>query len=243
MKTTVELNKKRLSAEERASYAREYAGLVKHIVKRVAINLPDHVDHEDLVHEGVVGMMEALQRFDPTKGVMVKTYLTSRIRGAILDSLRSRDFASRGARKRHREMSRVEATLCQQLGRYPDRKELANAMGVSQDEVLRRRREYNTGYVDSLDVSRSPGESTETRLSTLADPSMDVARSAERNFKVAKLRESLEILPEREQLLLNLYYFEGLNVSEIAQILEVSEARISQLHRRALGKLKEKLQT
>ena len=235
---SLSLQNKRLSEAEKAEYAKDYAGLVKHVVRRVAATLPQHVDVEDLFHEGVVGFMEALGRFDPSKGVMFKTFVSNRVRGSILDFLRRKDFASRGARQRQRELNQVEADLSQELGRYPSRKELAYRLGVKGEEVVRRRKEGAYGYVSSLNEPRLKTDERETHLDNLADACPDVADLAEKNDKIATLRHRLSELSEREQLLLNLYYFEGLNIREIAEILSVSEARISQIHRRALGRLK-----
>lgn len=235
---SLSLQNKRLSEAEQAEYAKNYAGLVKHVVRRIAATLPQHVDIEDLFHEGVVGFMEALGRFDPSKGVLFKTFVTNRVRGSILDFLRRKDFASRGARQRQRELNHAEAELSQELGRYPSRTELAYKLGVKNDEVVRRRKEGAYGYVSSLNEPRLKTDERETHLDNLADTCPDVADLAERNNKISALRSHLGELSEREQLLLNLYYFEGLNIREIAEILAVSEARISQIHRRALDRLK-----
>lgn len=234
----VSLQQGRLSREQQEEYAKEYAGLVKHIAKRMALSLPQHVDTEDLVNEGIIGFMEALQRFDQGKGAQFKTFAANRIRGAILDYLRKRDFASRGARRRLRELQKAEEALTHELGRYPTPTEVAFHMGVTLDEVARRKREAHIGYVSSLNESALRNENSETQMDMLQSDDPQVIDQAMRNEKIRALRECLEYLPEREQLLLNLYYFEGLNISEIAEILSVSEARVSQLHRRALGKLK-----
>lgn len=239
---SVSLKKRGLSEAEKEEFAIKYAGLVKHIAKRMAMGIPQHVDTEDLINEGVVGFMEALQRFDFNNGAQFQTFATTRIRGAILDSLRKKDFASRGARRRLRELHRAEESLLQELGRYPTPAELAYRMGVKVEEVARRKREGHLGYVSSLNEDAMRTESNETHLDNLRDSEPAVIEQVERSEKVEKLREQLAFLPEREQLLLNLYYFEGLNISEIAQVLGVSEARISQLHRRALRKLREGLE-
>ena len=235
---SVSLQQGRLSREQQEEYAKEYAGLVKHIARRMALSLPQHVDTDDLINEGVIGFMEALQRFDAGKGAQFKTFAANRIRGAILDYLRKRDFASRGARRRLREMNKAEESLVHELGRYPTPAEVAFRMGVKIEEINRRKREAHIGYVSSLNETALRSESKETHLDNLQAEGPGVDEQAVKNERVQALRENLEFLPEREQLLLNLYYCEGLNISEIALILEVSEARVSQLHRRALGKLK-----
>lgn len=235
---SISLQQGRLSKTERDEYARDYAGLVKSIARRMALSLPHHVDREDLINEGIIGFMEALQRFDHTKGVQFKTFASNRIRGAILDYLRRRDFASRGARQRLRELHKAEESLTHELKRYPSSTELAGRMGVTVSEVASRQREGHVGYVSSLNETALRTESKETHLDLLQAEGPDVCELAAKNERVKALREKLELLSDREQLLLSLYYFEGLKISEIAQVLSISEARVSQLHRRALRKLK-----
>ncbi|HIB68688.1 MAG TPA: FliA/WhiG family RNA polymerase sigma factor [Phycisphaerales bacterium] len=239
---SVSLQQGSLNRSQQEELAKEYAGLVKHIAKRMALSLPQHVDTEDLINEGIIGFMEALKRFDASKGAQFKTFASNRIRGAILDFLRKRDFASRGARRRLRELNHAEESLTHELGRYPTPVELAYKMGVNTEEVARRKREGHLGYVSSLNETAMRTESTETHMDNLQSSEPDVSDIAAKNERVESLRANLELLPEREQLLLNLYYFEGLNISEIAQVLSVSEARVSQLHRRALGKLKDAIE-
>lgn len=234
--------KNRLSPEERDVYAKKHAGLVKHIASRIAMTLPSHVDTEDLLHDGVVGLMDALHRFDPSKGIQFKTFVSNRIRGAILDALRSKDFASRGARRRLRELNKAEETLCHRLGRYPERAELAQELSITEGEIERRRNESKTGFVGSLQESRLRNEEGETWLDSLADDGPSVDALADKATKKQLLKEGLKTLKERDRLLLSLYYFEDLNIREIAAILEVSEARVSQLHGRALKKLREYLE-
>lgn len=231
-----------LNREDRARLVERHAGLVKHIAGRMAVLLPQHVEMDDLIHDGVLGLMEALDRYDDSRGVRFETYAATRIRGRILDALRSRDWISRGARRRAREVERAEESLAHSLGRRPSREELCQQTGWSVAEIERRRRETSEGLVLSLDEMRSLMESAEETVGeNLADPRVDVQRDVEISNRREILLEALRGLSERERLVLALYYFEDLNIREIAGVLGVSEPRVSQLHTRSLRKLREAL--
>jgi RNA polymerase sigma factor for flagellar operon FliA len=230
----------KLSAQERDALASQYAGLVKHIASRMSVMLPAHIEMEDLIHDGVIGLMDALNRFDPSKGVKFQTYAANRIRGAMLDALRSLDWVSRGARRRARELHVAEQTLSQSIGRQPSLDELTSHSGLSRTEVWRRQQERDLGFLASLDEVRSTSDDFEERLGdTLRDPHADVEGAALKSSRREALLRGLKSLSEREQLILSLYYFEDLNIREIGTILGVSEARISQLHSRCMRKLRE----
>lgn len=223
---------------ERQQLAREHRRLVRQIARKVGAGLPHHVELEDLVQEGMVGLLEALDRFDPAQGVQLTTFLSTRIRGAMLDYLRGIDFASRGARRRLREMQQAEETLTHELGRQPRPDELAGQMKVSRREVERRRFEGVIGFVGSLQ-EKPPGiETGLSWLDQLADDGPSLEAQAERDFRKEALKKALVRLSERERLLLALYYFEDLKVKEIADVLGISSTRCFQLHRRALDKLR-----
>ncbi|MBT9588571.1 FliA/WhiG family RNA polymerase sigma factor [bacterium] len=226
-----------LSPEEKEQMARQHAGLVKHIASRMAVSLPDHLEVDDLIHDGVVGLMEALNRFDPSKGIKFQTFAASRVRGAILDALRALDWASRGVRRRHRDLQKAEEQLSHSLGRAPSVGEVSQVAGISHHEVHRRRQEATLTHVLSLDDQRSP-DSDERPGDSLSDQAALVEEVAFRNQKKQMLLRGLKTLQEREQLILSLYYFEELNIREIGQILGVTEARISQIHSRCLMKLR-----
>lgn len=231
-----------LSLEERDRLVREHAGLVKHIASRMAVMLPRHVDMEDLIHDGVLGLMDAINRFDPARGIQFKTFASTRIRGSILDALRSLDWVSRGGRRRTRELRRVEEQLRHELGRDPSREELGTRAGLSREELDERRAEATDDRMVSLDELRSLSEGvSESPLARLQDPNVNVEREALLGRRKEILLEALRSLSEREQLVLSLYYFEDANIKEIAQILGVSEPRVSQIHSRCRAKLKERL--
>lgn len=232
-----------LTAEEKNEYAKQYARLVKPIARRISAGLPAHLTFEDLLHEGIVGLLDALDRFDPSQGYELKTFATQRIKGAILDALRRDDFTGRGVRRRARELYKAKEKLSHKLGRTPAKKELADEAGITETELHRRESELSQAKLDSLQQRMRGGSGMGSTLQEMvADKTYDTAAQAEVQMKIQVMKEGLKTLPEREQMLLALYYNEGLNTREIAAIFSVSEARISQLHRRALKRVEEYMQ-
>ncbi|MEW6278098.1 MAG: FliA/WhiG family RNA polymerase sigma factor [Candidatus Eremiobacterota bacterium] len=232
----------RLTPEERTSLIEECAPLVRHIAERIAVMLPAHVDLQDLVHDGTVGLIEALNRFEPDRGIKFSTFASGRIRGAILDGLRACDWVSRGVRRRGRELHQAEEHLYQLLKRTPTTREICQHTGLEADEVMRRQRETCEGLVLSLDEVANAALGFDTTLSeTVADPGRPTDSHLLDRELVGQLKQGLRTLNEREQTILQLYYFEGLGVKDIASLLGVTSARVSQLHGRALGRLREHL--
>lgn len=232
-----------LSPEEKKDLAAQYAKLVKHIALRMAVKLPAHIEVDDLIHDGVIGLMDALNRFDPSKRIKFQTFASTRIHGAMLDALRAMDWASRGARRRGRELHLAEEQLHQTLGRQPNTQELAGFTGLTPDELRRRKQETTLVHLVSLDESRSNSEECDDSLgASLIDDSANVVEFCFQAEKKQMLLRALKTLPERDQLILNLYYFEEMNIREIGAVLGVSEARISQLHGRCMRRLREFLE-
>lgn len=231
-----------LSAADKMRLAKQYAGLVRTLARRIAQKLPDHVELDDLIQDGNVGLLDALNRFDPSKGIQFQTYATNRVRGAILDSLRSGDWVSRGARRRARELSQEEEKLTHQLGRQPRLHELAQSTSLTQAEVWRRKHESSKLAVVSLQQPAPQQEEENCWGDTLVDDSPTVEERAMSTCRQQMLLEGLHTLSERERTILALYYFEELCIREIGTIFGVSEARISQIHSRSLRKLREVFQ-
>jgi len=231
------------SQEEKQELATQYARLVKHIALRLAVKLPVHIQVDDLIHDGVIGLMEALNRFDPSKRIKFQTFASTRIQGAMLDALRAQDWASRGARRRGRELHLAEEQLNQSLGRAPSTQELAELTGLKPDELRRRKQESTLVHLVSLDDRHRNGDEFDDSLSeSIVDESANVVDFCFQAEKKQMLLRALTRLPERDQLILNLYYFEEMNIREIGAILSVSEARISQLHARSMRRLRELLE-
>ncbi|MEW6279630.1 MAG: FliA/WhiG family RNA polymerase sigma factor [Candidatus Eremiobacterota bacterium] len=216
----------------------ENQGLVRHIARKLVGRLPHTVELDDLIHDGMVGLMDAYNRFDPSRGIKFQTFASSRIRGSMLDSLRSQDWVSRGGRRRVRDVQQAEESLRHRLGRQPSRDEVSRQLGVTRAELDRRTGAGSDSFLLSLDDVR---EGQESALNNLADPGADVEASVLRQDRKAVLLRALKGLSRREQLVLGLYYFEDFSIHDIASVLSVSEARVSQLHRRALGRLREAL--
>jgi RNA polymerase sigma factor for flagellar operon FliA len=211
----------------------QHAPLVKYVVGRVRAGLPQNVDGNDLVSEGVVGLIDAIEKFDPGRGLQFQTYAVARIRGAIIDSLRASDWVPRSVRSRLREIERAQATLEATLGRSPDDEEMAAELGVTMTELQETYARAAYTSVASLDEIGMSGEDVGP-----ATPGLD---EADDEMKQA-LGQVVRQLPERDQVIIALYYYEGLTLSEIGQVLGVSESRVSQLHTRAALSLRSKLQ-
>ncbi|MCS7235323.1 MAG: FliA/WhiG family RNA polymerase sigma factor [Armatimonadota bacterium] len=218
------------SADERVT---RYMGLVRAVVQRLAANLPPHVSREDLEGYGVVGLLEALQRYDPSQGVRFETFAWHRIRGAILDHLRSLDLAARSDRKTARRIERAHERLAAQLGREPSREELAAEVGLEPEVLDAELARLHTLVVTSFEelVARAAGPEPAT-------DSGGPEEAAERGELLEALRRGLQRLSERERLVLGLYYYEGLTLAEIGAILDLTESRVCQIQATALLRLR-----
>jgi len=222
---------------------RRFAPLVRHVVERVAATLPRNVDHEDLYSAGVLGLLDAHAKFDTSKGVKFETYAVWRIKGAVLDQLRALDWVSRSMRRKARNLDGVTRKLDQKLGRAASEDEVAREMKMSRGDFYRLLDHVRGAVLVSLDETRS-GEDQE--LSTLADHLPDTslpdleARLEEQQTRVVILR-TLDQLPEQERLVVALYYYEHLTLKEIGRALGISESRVSQVHTRAMMRLRLRL--
>ncbi|MCC6381748.1 MAG: FliA/WhiG family RNA polymerase sigma factor [Dehalococcoidia bacterium] len=220
----------------------QYAPLVKYVVGRLAIGLPAILDYEDILSYGTIGLIEALDRYDDSKGVKFETYAISRIRGAIIDALRALDRLPRSVRQKARRLEQITVALTADLGREPTDQELAAAMGMTREQ-------YNQTLVDaswvtvSLDGLLDRDENSDTGATELpADPNEeDFTKRLEKRQMLDALAGAVKNLPEREWLIVSLYYKDEMTMKEIAQILDISESRVCQLHGRALGRLRARL--
>ena len=228
---------------ERDATIQRYAPLVKYVVHRLAIGLPAILDDEDILSYGTIGLIEALDRFDDSKGVKFETYAISRIRGAILDALRSLDRLPRSVRQKAKRLDAVTLELTAANGREPTEAELAGGMGMTLVK-------YHQTLVDcswvtvSLDGLLDRDENSDSSPATElpADPGEeDFTRRMEKRQMLDALTGAVKGLPEREWLIVSLYYRDEMTMKEIAQILDISESRVCQLHGRALGRLRSRL--
>ena len=218
-----------------------YAPLVKYVIGRMAISLPAAMDSDDVLSAGTVGLLHAIDRFDPDQGVRFETYALQRIRGAIIDTIRSLSPLSRGAGRRARLLDETTAALAQRLGRAPSREEIAQELGVDQAELGRMLLE-SAHVIVSLDGAGGAGDEdseVQSLRDLLHDPDQVTTDEViEENELVERLSTAIEALPPRDRLVLNLYYHEELTLKEISKVIEVSESRVSQIHTAAVMKLR-----
>jgi RNA polymerase sigma factor for flagellar operon FliA len=224
-------------ASARDTLIQESIGLVHHIVKKLRRRGMEHHEHADLVSAGSVGLLEAVETFDPTRGLAFSTFAAQRIRGAILDDLRATDPLRRHGRDKCRRLSAAERAVERREGRTPTAVEVADELGVDL-ETYWQWKEYAEFDAPSSLEAPVPGEApVEQRIGTASG----VHEAIERDELAGAAREALLTLPERERTILALYYYEELTLKEIAETLGLSEGRVSQLRRAALQKLQVQL--
>jgi RNA polymerase sigma factor for flagellar operon FliA len=220
-----------------------YLGLVKYIAGRLALNSPPHVEEDDLIGWGVLGLLDAVEKFDPAQKVSFETYASKRIRGAILDHIRSLDWAPRSLRRKARRLKEANAELKDELERDPSEEELAARLKMSEDELFQLKTEIYGAYILSLDDSVS-GEEGELTLGdvTSSETARSPVESAARNEVEEQLAEAIGRLPEQERQVIVLYYYDELTLKEIGELLKLTESRICQIHRAVIKKLQRRLQ-
>jgi RNA polymerase sigma factor for flagellar operon FliA len=218
-----------------------YAPLVKFVAGRVGASLPSHVDEQDLVSYGLLGLIGAIERFDPDREIKFETFAMARIRGAIIDELRSLDWVPRSVRTRARQIERAIAVLERELLRAPTDEEIAAKLGVTGEELEDNLHEISRSSVAALDELWSPSSSGDqiALIDTIKDETEpDPETSLEQSEVREALAEAISSLPEREKLVVTLYYYEELTLREIGEVLGVTESRVSQLHTKAILRLK-----
>ncbi len=218
----------------------EYAGLVKLVAGRLSMYLGYNVEYDDLVGYGTFGLIDAIDKFDYTKGVKFETYASLRIRGAILDQIRKMDWIPRSIRQKQRKLDMAYHSLEIKYGRAASEEEVAKELEITQDELESWQCQTNITNVISLDEFMDQGTESkvENSLTTVFDQPEKIVEKQELKELLIK---TLETLTEKEKKVILLYYYEELTLKEISKILEVSESRISQLHTKALQKMKIKL--
>ncbi len=224
-----------------------YSPLVKYVAGRMASGLPPHVEEADLISYGLVGLISAIERFDLGRAIKFETYAITRIKGAIIDELRSLDWVPRSVRARAREIERANAKLEHKLQRAPSDEEVAAELGISVDEFQESLLSISHSSVAALDelwsVSDSSGDQV-SLMDTLEDPNApDPANVVDVSDLKDRIADAIARLPEREKLVIALYYYENLTLREIGEVLGVTESRISQLHTKAVLRLRSRMQT
>ncbi len=223
----------------------EYAHLVKYITNRLAINLPKSVDRNDLTSAGVLGLIKAVETFEPERGFKFETYAGHKIRGAILDELRALDWVPRSVRQKSRELQKVFAKLENELGRAPYDDEVCESMNITMQEYEEMLAEVTPTTIISLEEAMPDRDSDSKELriiDTIEDPGSDNPLK-ELGFAEVKeiLKDAIMNLPEKEKLVVALYHYEELTLKEIGVVLDITESRVSQIHSKAILKLRAKL--
>jgi RNA polymerase sigma factor for flagellar operon FliA len=230
-----------MTAAEREALITETVPLIKHIAHRVATRLPSNVELRDLINAGVIGLLDAVDKFEPERNVKFKTYAEVRIRGAILDSLRNLDWAPRSLRKKSKDLERTYAELSQKLGRPASAEEVSSAMGEDLEDfhaLVDQLHGLTIGSFENL----SDSEDSENYINYYPDDgSNDPYAKFEASELTSMLAVAIEDLPEKERLVLSLYYYEEFTMKEIGALLGVNESRVSQLHTKATLRLRGKL--
>jgi RNA polymerase sigma factor for flagellar operon FliA len=233
--------------ELRRQLIEAYVPLTRYVVDRMNLNPGSGLGYEDLLSQAVVGLIDAVDRFDPERGIKFETYAYHRIRGAVMDLLRELDWLPRSVRQRESEVASAYARLQTELGRPPSDQELAAALQLTLDELDRIAQQVALQSIQSLDQvisgARSQGWEEDTFCDCVADhhsitPEEQVEQWAERDLLV----KAIEALPESERTVVSLYYHEGLTLKEIGEVLGVTESRVCQIHGKALLRLRAQLQ-
>ena len=230
-----------MTESERETLINETLPLIKHIAHRVATRLPKNVEIRDLINAGVLGLLDAIEKFEPERNVKFKTYAEVRIRGAILDSLRNLDWAPRSLRKKSKDLEKTYSNLTQKLGRPATDEEVSEAMGENIEDfhaLIDQLHGLTIGSFENL----SESQESENYINYYPDDgSNDPYAKFETNELTTLLSEAIEDLPEKERLVLSLYYYEEFTMKEIGALLGVNESRVSQLHTKATLRLRGKL--
>jgi RNA polymerase sigma factor for flagellar operon FliA len=222
-----------------------YSPLVKYVAGRVGVGLPPNIEQADLVSYGIFGLIDAIEKFDIARAIKFETYAISRIKGAIIDELRSIDWIPRSVRSKAREVERAYAQLETKLHRTPTEAEVAQELGISLEDLHTIFGQVSFVNVVALDELLSAGGEKgdsvtlgDTLEDTKAEDPVQAFESEETKYLLAK---AINLLPEREKIVVTLYYYEGLTLAEIGQVLGVTESRICQMHTKAVMQLRGKL--
>ena len=233
-----------ISTENREEVIKRYSPMIKYVANRIAMRLPPHIEVDDLISVGVLGLMDAISKYDSSRGAKFKTYAEFRVRGAILDELRAMDWVPRSIRQKASKVDKVVQGLQAKLRRTPEDEEVAKEMGLSLDEfhqTLNETKSIPIFSLEDLGIAKESGDQ-QSLLDCLAgkadaDPQTQV-RLVELKEIIAK---AIDALPEKERLMVSLYYYEELTMKEIGAVLEITESRVSQIHSKAVYRLRTKL--
>jgi RNA polymerase sigma factor FliA len=235
-----------ISDENREEVIKKYSPMIKYVANRIAMRLPPHIEVDDLISVGVLGLMDAISKYDSTRGAKFKTYAEFRVRGAILDELRSMDWVPRSIRQKASKVDKVVVALQSKLRRQPEDEEVAKELGLSLaqfHDTLNETKSIPVFSLEDLGLAKESGEQ-QSLLDCLAgkadaDPQTQI-RLIELKEIIAK---AIDALPEKERLMVSLYYYEELTMKEIGAVLDITESRVSQIHSKAVYRLRTKLKS
>ena len=229
----------RMTEDERESLIREFLPFIKYTAYRLAWRLPGHLTEEDLISVGTMGLLDALRRYDQHRAKL-RTFVEFRIKGAMLDEIRAYDWMPKSAKKKIDTLRKVHARLEKELCRMPEEEEIAGAMGITVDEYHRILQDSNGSIMLRFEDFRMNGDDGDVDISEcIGDRSAKgPLEELEENRLKQSLAAAIDRLPEKEKMILSLYYWDELTMKEIATVLEITEGRVSQLHKQALMRLK-----
>jgi RNA polymerase sigma factor for flagellar operon FliA len=233
----------KLTAQQKDKLILEYAPLIKFIAQKIAIRLPSNIELDDLISSGVIGLMDAIDKYDSSRDNKFKTYAEFRIRGAILDELRAQDWVPRSVRDKAKLLDRTMMELEVQLGRVANDEEVAARLNMTLDEFYDLVNQVRPVSVLSIDDQATFSNVDKKSILNLLESCKLNNPFNQLNLKSVKeiVAKAIEELPERQRLVLSLYYYEDLNLKEIGTVLRVTESRVSQLHAQAVSRLRTKL--
>ncbi len=227
--------------ENREQIIKDYVPLVKFVAHRIASRLPSHVELDDLINSGILGLMDAIEKFEPARNIKFKTYAELRIKGAILDGLRDLDWVPRSLRRKKKDIEGAYHSLEQQMGRAATDEEVALHLGMPLEELHKNLDDLKGVTLGTFVEVGEDGEG-ESLISFVPDPD---AEDPSQTFQASEikdiLREAMELLPKKEKFVVQLYYFDELTMKEIGTLLNITESRVSQLHTKAMLRLRGKL--
>ena len=227
--------------ENREQIIKDYVPLVKFVAHRIASRLPSHVELDDLINSGILGLMDAIEKFEPARNIKFKTYAELRVKGAILDGLRELDWVPRSLRRKKKDIEVAYHSLEQQVGRAATDEEVAVHLGIPLEELHKNLDELKGVTLGTFVEVGEDGEG-ESLISFVPDPD---AEDPHQTFQASEIKEilkdAMEVLPKKEKFVVQLYYFDELTMKEIGTLLNITESRVSQLHTKAMLRLRGKL--
>ncbi len=234
---------KKMTPVEKNRLVVEYSPLIKFIAQKIASRLPANIELDDLISSGVIGLMDAIDKWDPTRDNKFKTYAEFRIRGAILDELRAQDWVPRSIRDKAKVLDKAIVQLEAELGRIATDEEISKALNISVDEYHDLINQVRPVSLLSIDEAQAFSNTDKKSILNLLEGTKLHNPHTQYNLKIVKnyITTAIEELPERQRLVLSLYYYEDLNLKEIGKVLRVTESRVSQLHAQAVTRLRNKL--